>query len=128
AMAAGAPTVPGTPGRVEAEEAVEVARAIGYPLLIKAAAGGGGKGSRLVEQAGELEPSIRMAASEALSSFGDGGLYVEKYLHPVRHVEVQILADAYGNVVHLGERECSIQRRSQKLVEESPSPAVSPDL
>jgi len=128
AMRAGAPTVPGTKGRVEAEEALEVAKTIGYPLLIKAAAGGGGKGIRLVEEASELEASIRMAATEALASFGDGGLYVEKFLNPVRHVEVQILADAYGNVVHLGERECSIQRRSQKLVEESPSPAVDADL
>jgi acetyl-CoA carboxylase biotin carboxylase subunit len=97
-------------------------------LLIKAAAGGGGKGIRLVEYADALEDALRIATSEAEASFGDGGLYVEKFLNPVRHVEVQILADEHGNVIHLGERECSIQRRSQKLVEESPSPAVDHEL
>jgi acetyl/propionyl-CoA carboxylase alpha subunit len=96
-------------------------------LLIKAAAGGGGKGIRLVEAEGALEGSLRVAAAEALASFNDDGLYIERYLYPVRHIEVQVLADRYGNVVHLGERECSIQRRSQKLVEESPSAAVTPE-
>ena len=128
ADAAGAPTVPGTNERVNLEQARLIAERIGYPLLIKAAAGGGGKGIRLVESAEALEPALRIAASEADASFGDGGLYVEKFLNPVRHVEVQILADKQGNTVHLGERECSIQRRSQKLVEESPSPAVDPGL
>lgn len=128
AQAAGTPTVPGTPGHVTPEEARLVAQEMGYPLLIKAAAGGGGKGIRLVTSADELDDSLRVAASEALASFGDDTLYVEKYLDPVRHVEIQILADQHGNIVHLGERECSIQRRSQKLVEEAPSVAVSPEL
>ena len=109
-------------------EARAVAARIGYPLLIKAASGGGGKGIRLVGEAGALEPALRLAASEAEASFGDGGLYVERYLQPVRHIEVQVLADRHGNVIHLGERECSIQRRSQKLVEESPSVAVDAAL
>lgn len=128
AAAAGVPTVPGTNDRAGVDEAREIAGRIGYPLLIKAAAGGGGKGIRLVEKAEDLEASLQVAAAEAQANFGDGGLYVEKFLDPVRHVEVQILADRHGNIVHLGERECSIQRRSQKLVEESPSPAVGPEL
>jgi acetyl-CoA carboxylase biotin carboxylase subunit len=128
AAAAGVPTVPGTNDRVDIDEARAIAQQIGFPILIKAAAGGGGKGIRLVEEASGLEDALRLAASEAEASFGDGGLYVEKFLDPVRHVEVQILADKQGNVVHLGERECSIQRRSQKLVEESPSPAVDAAL
>jgi acetyl/propionyl-CoA carboxylase alpha subunit len=94
--------------------------------MIKAAAGGGGKGIRLVEDEGAFEGALRVAAAEALASFNDDGLYIERYLSPVRHIEVQVLGDSFGNVVHLGERECSIQRRSQKLVEESPSAAVSP--
>ncbi len=121
---AGAPTVPGSGGRVEPEEAREVAQRIGYPLLIKAAAGGGGKGIRLVENEAALDDALRIASAEAIASFGDGGLYLERLVNPARHIEVQILADKHGNVVHLGERECSIQRRSQKLVEESPSIAV----
>jgi len=125
---AGVPTVPGTPDRVDLDEARKAAERIGFPLLIKAAGGGGGKGIRLVTEASQLETSLRTAAAEAEANFGDGGLYVEKYLDPVRHIEVQVLADRHGNVVHLGERECSVQRRSQKLVEESPSPAVSPEL
>jgi acetyl-CoA carboxylase biotin carboxylase subunit len=128
AAKAGVPTVPGTTERVGVNEARAVAERTGYPLLIKAAAGGGGKGIRLVEKAEDLDAALRLAASEAEASFGDGGLYVEKFLDPVRHVEVQILADRQGNVVHLGERECSIQRRSQKLVEETPSPAVDADV
>ena len=128
AEAAAVPTVPGTPERVTVEEALTVAPRIGYPLMIKAAAGGGGKGIRRVEEPAGLEPALRLAAAEAQASFGDPGLYLEKYLDPVRHVEVQVLADARGNVVHLGERECSVQRRSQKLVEESPSTAVDAAL
>ena len=124
---AGAPSVPGSDGRVTPVEALALAPSIGYPLLIKAAAGGGGKGIRLVEDEGAFEASLRMAAAEALASFNDDGLYIERYLYPVRHIEVQVLADRFGNVVHLGERECSIQRRSQKLVEESPSAAVRPE-
>ena len=125
---AGVASVPGSAGRVTPARALELAPSIDYPLLIKAAAGGGGKGIRLVQDEKELEPSLRMAAAEAQASFGDDGLYLERYLDPVRHIEVQVLADHYGNVVHLGERECSIQRRSQKVVEEAPSAAVSPVL
>jgi acetyl-CoA carboxylase biotin carboxylase subunit len=120
--------VPGSGGRIELEEAPALANGIGYPLLIKAAAGGGGKGIRLVESSEMLEASLRMAAAEAMASFGDDGLYLERFLKPARHIEVQVLADRHGNVVHLGERECSIQRRSQKLVEESPSVAVDASL
>ena len=124
----GVPVVPGTDAEVEPDEAARVAEEIGYPMLIKAAAGGGGKGIRTVASAEELESAVRVASSEAASAFGHGGVYIEKYLSPVRHVEVQIMADSHGNVVALGERECSIQRRHQKLVEESPSVAVDPDL
>ncbi len=128
AREAGAPTVPGTPGSVLSEQAKAVAHELGYPVLIKAAAGGGGRGIRLVPDEPSMEAALRVAASEAKSAFGDPSLYVEKYLDPVRHIEVQVLADQHGNVVHLGERECSIQRRNQKLVEESPSIAVDPEL
>jgi acetyl-CoA carboxylase biotin carboxylase subunit len=125
---AGVPTVPGSQGRVDADQALVAAGHIGYPLLIKAAAGGGGKGIRRVDKPDDLEAAVRTAAAEAEANFGDGGLYVERYLDPVRHIEVQVLADQYGSVVHLGERECSLQRRSQKIVEESPSPAVDAAL
>jgi acetyl-CoA carboxylase biotin carboxylase subunit len=124
ARAVGVPTVPGTEATVSIEEAPKVAESIGYPLLIKAAAGGGGKGIRLVTEPEALAPSLKLAAAEAQASFGDASVYLERYLDPVRHIEVQVLADKHGNVIHLGERECSLQRRSQKLVEESPSPAV----
>lgn len=128
AAAAGVPTVPGTPGRVSPEEARTAAASIGYPLMIKAAAGGGGKGIRRIHTPEDLEAALRAAAWEAQASFGDPGLYLERYLDPVRHIEVQVLADKHGAVVHLGERECSIQRRSQKLIEESPSTAVDEHL
>jgi acetyl-CoA carboxylase biotin carboxylase subunit len=128
AMRANVPTVPGSQGRVTAEQALAAADSIGYPLLIKAAAGGGGKGIRRVDQPDELENAVRTAAAEAEANFGDGGLYVERYLDPVRHIEVQVVADGQGGIVHLGERECSLQRRSQKIVEESPSPAVDAAL
>src|SRR6266568_3261151 len=105
----------------------EAAR-LGYPVLLKAAAGGGGKGMRLLREEGELESAFEAAASEAQKAFGAGELYLERYLERPRHVEIQVLADSYGRVVALGERECSIQRRHQKLIEESPSLAVTPAL
>ena len=129
AQAAGVPTVPGSDVAVDnMEQALEAATHIGYPVLIKASAGGGGKGMRVVRNPEELEAALRNAQSEAQSSFGSGVVYFEKYLENVRHVEIQVLADSYGNVIHLGERECSIQRRHQKLIEESPSPVVGPEL
>jgi acetyl-CoA carboxylase biotin carboxylase subunit len=125
---AGVPSVPGSEGRVGPDDALRLAPQIRFPLLIKAAAGGGGKGIRLVEDASTLEESLRVAAQEAQASFGDDSLYLERYLDPVRHIEVQVVADRHGGVVHLGERECSVQRRSQKVVEESPSVAVDDSL
>ncbi len=125
----GVPTVPGTTDEVEdVSEALRVAAEIGYPILIKAAAGGGGKGMRVVRSPEEFADAFRAASSEATSAFGYGGVYLERLMETVRHVEVQILADHHGNVIHLGERECSIQRRHQKLLEESPSPAVNDEL
>jgi acetyl-CoA carboxylase, biotin carboxylase subunit len=127
--AVGVPIVPGTPGPVEdVEEALEFARSIGFPVIIKAAAGGGGKGMRVAKDADEFERSFSLARSEALSAFGNGDVYVEKYLMRPRHIEFQILGDKYGNVIHLGERDCSVQRRHQKLIEEAPSPAMTPEL
>lgn len=128
-QAAGVPVSPGSDGPVPTvDEARALADRIGYPVLLKAAAGGGGKGMRTVREADELPSAFRLAASEAKSAFGDGTLYLEKLLEGVRHVEVQVLADRRGNIIHLGERECSIQRRRQKLIEEAPSTAVDPDL
>ncbi len=126
---AGVPIIPGSQGVVEdIKIAREVANEIGYPLLLKAAAGGGGKGIRLVKQDKELKDAFRMAQAEAQGSFGNPALYIERYIEKPRHVEIQILADQFGNVIHLGERDCSIQRKHQKLVEESPSPAVDEEL
>jgi acetyl-CoA carboxylase, biotin carboxylase subunit len=122
--AVGVPVVPGTDRETSLEEACGVAGEIGYPVLLKAAAGGGGKGMRAVAEPGELESAFRSAAAEAEAAFGDGGLYIEKRLQPARHVEIQVLADSQGGVLTLGERECSIQRRHQKLIEESPSTAL----
>lgn len=126
---AGIPVVPGTEEPVASEgDAAQAAAAMGYPVLIKAAAGGGGKGMRIVSGPSELTEAVRAARSEASSAFGDDRVYIEKYLEQPRHVEIQILADSHGRVIHLGERECSIQRRHQKVLEESPSPAVDAAL
>jgi acetyl-CoA carboxylase biotin carboxylase subunit len=125
--AADVPTVPGTEGATGVADVQAVAAEVGFPLLLKATAGGGGKGMRLVDTADELEDAYRMAAGEAEAAFGDGTMYVEKALVPARHVEIQVVCDAHGNVLTLGERECSIQRRHQKLIEESPSAALTPE-
>lgn len=122
----GVPVTPGTDILKDAGQAVEEAEAIGYPVLIKASAGGGGKGIRLVKGPEEMEKAFQTASQEAEKAFGDGRMYLEKYLAPVKHIEVQLLADQDGRIVCLGERECSIQKNNQKLIEESPSPAVSP--
>jgi acetyl-CoA carboxylase biotin carboxylase subunit len=128
AAGAGVPVVPGEENAASFEEALAAADRLGYPVLVKAVSGGGGKGIRLVGSHDEMEAALRVAGSEAASAFGDHTLYIEKFLERVRHVEVQFLADAHGNVVALGERECSIQRRHQKLIEESPSPAIDDAL
>jgi acetyl-CoA carboxylase biotin carboxylase subunit len=126
---AGVPTVPGTEGIIEdIDEAVTIAREIGFPVIVKATAGGGGKGMRVVHSEEELKRAIRMAQQEAEANFGNPGVYLEKFLIEPRHIEIQVLADNHGNVIHLGERDCSIQRRYQKLVEEAPSPALTPEL
>jgi len=124
---AGVPLVPGSENAVELPEARALAAELGYPVLLKAAAGGGGKGMRIVDAEDELEGDFQTAAAEADAAFGDASLYVEKLVQPARHVEIQVLADARGGVLTLGERECSIQRRHQKLIEESPSPGVTPE-
>jgi len=126
--AADVPTVPGTDGATTITAARAAADEIGYPVLLKASAGGGGKGMRVVEASEELEDAFGAAAAEAAAAFGNSTLYVEKVLVPARHVEIQVLCDAHGNVLTLGERECSIQRRHQKLIEETPSPALTPEL
>tara|TARA_B100002052_G_scaffold131920_1_gene121178 strand:+ start:146 stop:1501 length:1356 start_codon:yes stop_codon:yes gene_type:complete len=124
----GVPTIPGSEGLLESvEEAASLAGAMGYPVMIKATAGGGGRGMRLVGSAGELEGLFKAAQGEAEAAFGNPGLYMEKFIDRPRHVEVQILADRFGKVVHLGERDCSIQRRHQKLLEEAPSPGLDPE-
>jgi len=127
--AAGVPVVPGSPGTLETEAQVRgLAKQIGYPIMVKAAAGGGGKGLRLAQNEKELAAVVRAVASEARSSFGDGRFYVEKFVNRPRHIEIQVFADQHGSAVHLFERECSIQRRHQKVVEESPSPFVTPEM
>jgi acetyl-CoA carboxylase biotin carboxylase subunit len=126
--AADVPTVPGTDGATTITAARAAADEIGYPVLLKASAGGGGKGMRVVEAGEELEDAFGAAAAEAAAAFGDSTLYVEKVLVPARHVEIQVLCDGVGNVLTLGERECSIQRRHQKLIEETPSPALSAEV
>ncbi len=126
---AGIPFVPGTSRGLESvDQAAEVAEKIGYPIMLKAAAGGGGKGMRLVHAPGELKGALEAAQSEAQRSFGDREVYIEKAILNPRHIEMQVLADEHGNTIYLGERECSIQRRHQKVVEEAPSPIVDPDM
>jgi propionyl-CoA carboxylase alpha chain len=123
------PMVPGTEGAIsDVTEAKHIAQSIGYPILIKASAGGGGKGMRIVENEGEFDEQMTRAVSEAISSFGDGSVFIEKYVGSPRHIEIQVLADNYGNTVYLFERECSIQRRHQKLVEEAPSSCLTPEI
>lgn len=126
---ANVPVVPGSEGIIEnEEEAIEIAKEIGYPVIIKATAGGGGKGIRVAKDEEDLLKGIRITQKEAQNAFGNPGVYIEKFIEDFRHVEIQILADNYGNVVHLGERDCTIQRRLQKLIEETPSPALTPEI
>ncbi|MEE1242991.1 acetyl-CoA carboxylase biotin carboxylase subunit [Frisingicoccus sp.] len=128
-MEAGVPVVPGTKEPVyEAETGRKIADDMGYPVMIKASSGGGGKGMRISRNSQDFEENFRMAQLESVSSFGDNTMYIEKYIEAPRHIEFQILGDSYGNVIHLGERDCSIQRRHQKVLEESPSPAMSEEL
>ncbi|MBS1893461.1 MAG: ATP-grasp domain-containing protein [Actinobacteria bacterium] len=127
AQKAGMPTVPGSDGAVsDADAALAAAEQVGYPVLLKASAGGGGKGMRIARSAEECREAFDLASSEAVASFGDGRVFVERYVDRPRHIEVQVLADSHGNVVHLGERECSIQRRYQKVIEEAPSSFIDP--
>jgi acetyl-CoA carboxylase biotin carboxylase subunit len=126
---AGVPVIPGSPGVVQdEEEAARVAKETGFPVLLKASAGGGGRGMRVVRSAGDLAQAFRSAQAEAAAAFGIPDVYVEKYVEAPRHIEIQVMADGRGNVVHLGERECSIQRRHQKIIEEAPSPVVGEKL
>ena len=123
------PVVPGSPGLItEEKEGLRVAEEIGYPVLVKASAGGGGKGMRVAQDASDLKVALDQAATEAKAAFGDGSVYLEKFVELPRHVEVQVLADKHGNVVHLWERDCSTQRRHQKLIEESPAPTLPPEV
>ncbi|WP_249593866.1 acetyl-CoA carboxylase biotin carboxylase subunit [Peribacillus frigoritolerans] len=125
----GVPTVPGTDGLIEdVEEAVVIATEIGFPVIVKATAGGGGKGMRVAEDEADLRNAIRQAQKEAETAFGNAGVYLEKYIEEPRHIEIQVIGDKQGNVVYLGERDCSIQRRHQKLVEEAPSPALEVEI
>jgi acetyl-CoA carboxylase biotin carboxylase subunit len=127
--AAGVPVLPGSPDPIEsADEAIKLATGIGFPVIIKAAAGGGGRGMRIVRNREELPGQLEMAQAEALAAFKNAAVYIERYIERPRHIEVQVIADEHGNCIHLGERECTIQRRHQKLLEEAPSVAISPEL
>jgi len=127
--AAGVPILPGSPDPIEsAEDARKLALEIGFPLIIKAAAGGGGRGMRIVREESELVGQLETAQAEALAAFKNGAVYIERYIERPRHIEIQVLADEHGNTIHLGERECTIQRRHQKLLEEAPSLAISPEM
>ena len=127
--AAGVPILPGRPDPIEsADDAIKLAREIGFPIIIKAAAGGGGRGMRIVREEQELEAQLETAQAEALAAFKNGAVYIERYIERPRHIEIQVLADEHGNCIHLGERECTIQRRHQKLLEEAPSVAITPEL
>jgi acetyl-CoA carboxylase biotin carboxylase subunit len=129
AQKAGLPLLPGARGVLaDAAAAETVAREIGYPIILKAAAGGGGRGMKIVREGGDVRKAFETASAEAASAFGNGDMYLERYVEEPRHIELQIVADERGNVIHLGERECSVQRRHQKLLEEAPSPAVTPEL
>ncbi len=126
--AAGVPILPGSPDPiVDADEAIKLAKEIGFPVIIKAAAGGGGRGMRIVRKEEELATNLELAQTEALAAFKNGSVYIERYIERPRHIEIQVLADEHGNAIHLGERECSIQRRHQKLLEEAPSSAITPE-
>ncbi|MDY4760811.1 acetyl-CoA carboxylase biotin carboxylase subunit [Streptococcus thoraltensis] len=128
-IAAGVPVIPGSDGEVHtADEALAIANQIGYPVMLKASAGGGGKGIRKVEKEYELAAAFESASQEALAAFGNGAMYIEKVVYPARHIEVQILGDCFGNIIHLGERDCSLQRNNQKVLEESPSVAIGKTL
>lgn len=128
-IAAGVPVIPGSDGEVHtADQALEIASHIGYPVMLKASAGGGGKGIRKVKQADELVAAFESASQEALAAFGNAAMYIEKVIYPARHIEVQILGDSFGRVIHLGERDCSLQRNNQKVLEESPSVAIGKTL
>lgn len=128
-IAAGVPVIPGSDGEVySVEQAVEIASSIGYPVMLKASAGGGGKGIRKVEAEGDLAAAFESASQEALAAFGNGAMYIEKVVYPARHIEVQILGDTFGEIIHLGERDCSLQRNNQKVLEESPSVAIGKTL
>ncbi len=127
-LAAGVPILPGSPDPIDSpDEAIRLAHEIGFPVIIKAAAGGGGRGMRIVREESELAGNLEMAQAEALAAFKNGAVYIERYIERPRHIEIQVLADEHGNCIHLGERECSIQRRHQKLLEEAPSPAITPE-
>ncbi|HES58164.1 MAG TPA: ATP-grasp domain-containing protein, partial [Firmicutes bacterium] len=129
AKAAGTPTVPGTDGPVkDYAEAAKFCEQFGFPVMLKAAAGGGGRGMRMVRRMEDLEKSLKSCQNEARGAFGDDAVFIERFVENPKHIEFQILADQHGNVVHLGERDCSVQRRHQKLIEEAPSPALTPEL